>query len=180
MNPTPPNAGSWTLLVPLAVIALVVLRNARARKLRMERLWFGPAMITLMAGMALAAQPPQSVAAIAIDTAALVVGCALGWWRGRASSFTVDPGTHVVTSRVSPFGMLLILGIFGLRYLMRFFAQDEASVLHVTAGDLADAFLVLAVGMVAVQRLEWFIRARRMIAETRAKHGPPASADRAA
>jgi hypothetical protein len=106
---------------------------------------------------------------VAIDVGALALGCALGWWRGRASRFTIDPETHVVTSRVSPAGMLLILGIFGLRYLMRAFMRDEATVLHVTPTDLADAFLVLALGVVGVQRAEWFIRARRLIAEAKAR-----------
>jgi membrane protein CcdC involved in cytochrome C biogenesis len=169
MNPTPPSvSGGWTLLLPMLIIGLVVLRNARARTVRMERLWIGPAMIAVMAGLSLAAQRPQTSAAIAIDIAALLVGCALGWWRGRASRFTVDPATHVVTSRMSPAGMLLILGIFALRYVVRMFASDEASVLHVNAGDLLGALLVLAVGMVAAQRIEWFIRARRMIAEAKA------------
>jgi hypothetical protein len=34
--------------------------------------------------------------------------------------------------------------------------------------DIADAFLVLAVGVVCAQRIEWFVRGRRMIAEAKA------------
>jgi hypothetical protein len=76
-------------------------------------------------------------------------------------------GTHVITSKVSPFGMLLILGIFALRYLVRMAAPSEASVLHVTALDLTDSFLLMAVGLVSAQRIEWLIRARRMLAEAK-------------
>lgn len=168
MHQTPPNLGAWTYLIPVLILGMVILRNARARTLRMERLWIGPALITLMAGLAIAAQPPRTAAAIGLDVAALVLGAGVGWWRGRASRFTVDPETHLVTSRVSPAGMLLILAIVGLRYGLRSFAATEATVLHVGANDVADAFLVLAVGMVFVQRVEWFIRARRMIAEAKA------------
>jgi len=64
--------------------------------------------------------------------------------------------------------MLLILGIFALRYLLRSFLGGEASVLHVTAADLTDAFMVLAVGVVCSQRVEWFLRARQMIAQAKA------------
>jgi hypothetical protein len=73
----------------------------------------------------------------------------------------------VITSKVSPLGMLLILAIFGVRYLVRMVAPSEASVLHVTALDITDSFLLMAVGLVAAQRIEWLIRARRMLAEAR-------------
>jgi hypothetical protein len=168
MNGYPAPSGGWTLLIPLLLIGMVVLRNARARTLRMERLWIGPALVLLMAALALFAQPPRTTPAIAIDVAALAIGVPLGWWRGRASRFTVDPETHVVTSRVSPFGMLLILAIFALRYGARALLGPNATALHVSAVDIADAFLVLAVGVVCAQRIEWFVRGRRMIAEAKA------------
>ncbi len=168
MDPTPPQpGGAWTGLVPLLIIAVVILRNARARRVRMERLWIGPVLLAVVAGLSLWPQPPSGVTAICIDIAALVIGAGLGWWRGRASRFTIDPATHEVTSRVSPAGMLLILGIFGLRYLMRAFMSDEATFLHVRPSDLTGAFLVLAVGVVGAQRVEWFIRARQMIAASK-------------
>jgi hypothetical protein len=157
-----------TYLIPIAVIGLVILRNARARTLRMERLWIGPLLIVLLAGAGIAAAPPRTEAAIVVDIVALAFGAVLGWWRGRASRFTVDPETHVVTSRVSPWGMVLILAIFALRYGLRSFLGGGATVLHLAAADLADAFLLLALGVVCAQRIEWFIRARRMIAEARA------------
>jgi membrane protein CcdC involved in cytochrome C biogenesis len=168
MHGQPADAGAWTFLAPLLILAVVLLRNARARTLRMERLWIGPAIIGLMAVMTIAAAPPRTPNAVEIDLAALVIGAGLGWWRGRASRFTLDPQTHVVTSRVSPAGMLLILGIVGLRYALRYFLGDQATALHVTAVDLADAFLLLAVGVISAQRIEWFLRARRMIAEAKA------------
>lgn len=164
----PNGAETWSLLIPLVVVALVILRNARARKLKVERLWITPLIVMLMTIAAFAANPPPGPLGVALDVAAVGLGALLGWWRGRASRFTVDPETHVVTSRVSPVGMLLILGIFGLRYLMRMVLGDSASALHLTAAELTDSFLLLAVGVVSAQRLEWWIRARRMIAEAKA------------
>jgi hypothetical protein len=104
---------------------------------------------------------------VTIDLAAVGLGAFLGWWRGRASRFTVDPDTHVVTSKVSPAGMLLILGIFALRYLLRGVMDGQGSALHLSAAEATDSFLLLAVGLVSAQRLEWWIRARRMIAEAK-------------
>lgn len=64
--------------------------------------------------------------------------------------------------------MLLILGIFALRYILRSVLGSEASVLHLTAAEITDSFLLLAVGVVTTQRLEWWIRARRMISDAKA------------
>lgn len=164
----PPGSGYWTYLVPLIVVAFVILRNARARKLSVERLWISPAIIMLMAILAFSRNPPPGPVGLALDVAAVAVGGLLGWWRGRASAFTVDPQSHVVTSKVSPLGMLLILAIFGLRYVLRGAVVGESSLLHLTAAEATDSFLLLAVGVVSAQRLEWWIRARRMIDAARA------------
>ena len=167
MNGVSAGAPAWVNLVPLLMIGLVVLRNARARTLRIERLWISPLILGALAAMTFYAYPPSGPPAYLLDAGFLVVGGFLGWWRARASHFTIDPETHVITSRVSPLGMMLILGIFALRYLVRLAAPGEASLLHVTALDLTDAFLLLAVGLVSAQRIEWLIRARRMIAEAK-------------
>jgi hypothetical protein len=164
----PNGAESWSLLIPLVVIALVILRNARARKVKVERLWISPLIVMAMTIAAFASNPPPGPLGVALDILAVGMGALLGWWRGRASRFTVDPETHEVTSRVSPAGMLLILGIFALRYVLRMvLGGDSASALHLTAAEITDSFLLLAVGVVSAQRLEWWIRARRMIAEAK-------------
>lgn len=164
----PPGAGYWTYVVPLMVIGIVILRNARARKLRIERLWISPAIIMVMAILAFSQNPPPGLIGLLLDVVAVALGGLLGWWRGRASTFTIDPQTHVVTSKVSPLGMMLILRIFAVRYLLRGAVSGESSFLHLSAAEATDSFLLLAVGVVSAQRLEWWIRARRMIAAARA------------
>lgn len=167
----PHGAEAWSLLIPLIVIAIVILRNARARTIKVERLWISPLIVMAMTIAAFSANPPPGLVGVVLDIAAVGVGALLGWWRGRASRFTVDPETHVVTSRVSPAGMLLILGIFALRYILRGALGGGASTLHLSAAELTDSFLLLAVGVVSAQRLEWWIRARKMIAEAKASAG---------
>lgn len=164
----PAGAGYWTYLVPIIIVGIAILRNARERKLRIERLWISPVIVMAMAILAFSQNPPPSPIGLAMDIAAIGIGALLGWWRGRASRFTIDPQTHMVTSKVSPMGMLLILGIFALRYVLKGAVSGEASVLHLTAAEATDSFLLLAVGVVSAQRLEWWIRARRMIAAARA------------
>jgi len=167
MHQVPPGAPAWTNLIPLLLIGYVILRNARARTLRIERLWIAPTVLLVMTAATFAQSGPPGPLGVAIDVVALAVGAFLGWWRARASTFTVDPTTHMITSRVSMWGMLLILGIFGLRYILRTVLSGEASVLHVSAAEITDSFLLLAVGVVSAQRIEWLIRARRLLATAR-------------
>lgn len=162
--------GPWVYLVPLIAIGLVILRNSRARRLRVETLWIMPVVIVALIGLALAQEGMPTPTFLAIDAAALVVGAALGWWRARLIHITVNPDTHELTSRASPLGMLLILGIFALRYGLRFYATENAASLHVPVNAIADAALVITVGLVCAQRLEIALRATRLLNEARAAH----------
>lgn len=168
MERLPQGAALWVNLVPLLLIAIVIFRNARPRKLRIERMWISPAIVLSLTAWVFSNSPAPSPIGLAVDVFALGVGALLGWWRARASRFTIDPETHVITSRVSPWGLMLILGIFSVRYVLRGVLAGEASMLHVSAIEITDSFLLLAMGLVSAQRVEWLIRARRMLAEARA------------
>jgi len=169
----PPNAPYWTYVVPLVAIGLVILRNSRARRLRIETLWIMPVVILVLVGLSFTSQGLPSPMMLALDIAALVVGAALGWWRARFTHISVDPATHQLTSRASPIGMLVILGIFALRYAVRLYTPEGASTLGVPAIAIADALLIITVGLVCAQRLELALRATRLLAAARA--GGPSS-----
>ena len=160
--------GYLPYLIPLVVIALVILRNSRARRLRIETLWIAPVMILALVGLSMSQEGTPSPAMIAIDLVALAAGAALGWWRARFTHISVDPQTHQLTSRASPFGMLVILAVFAIRYGVRLYAEQNAATLHVPVNAIADAALVISVGLVCAQRLEIFTRASRLLAEARA------------
>ena len=174
MPTPPPTAPTWAYLIPLAMIALVVLRSARARRLRIESLWITPVIILALVGLTLSREGMPTPLMLAIDIAAVVVGAALGWWRARFTHITVDPATHDLTSRASPIGMLIILGIFAVRYGVKMYAAQNANALGVSAGAVADAALVISVGLVCAQRLEIALRATRVLNQARA--GGPTSA----
>jgi hypothetical protein len=162
MHQAPPNMGMWTYLIPLIVAAMVILRNSRARRLRVETLWIAPLMILLLVGLSLSQEGMPTPGRMAIDLAALGVGACLGWWRARFTNITVNPETHELTSQASPIGMLVVLGIFAVRYGVRLFAGGNAG-----ANIVADASLVMSVGLVCAQRLEIALRASRLLAEAR-------------
>ena len=167
MQHAPPNLGLWTYLIPLIVVAMVILRNSRARRLRVETLWIAPVMILALVALSLSQEGTPTPATLAIDLAALAVGGLLGWWRARFTQITVDPETHQLTSQASPIGMLVILGVFAVRYGVRVYASQNGGMLHMPVNAVADAALVISVGLVCAQRLEIALRASRLLAQAR-------------
>lgn len=165
----PPGAsgGAWTYLVPLIVLGLILLRGLRTRTLRVERMWIMPALILLAFGMMLSQLPPPRPIMIAFGLLALALGVAAGWWRGRTTTITVDPRTHALTSKVSPLGVLLLTGLFAVRYGLRDFAGAHAASMHINPTEISEAFLLFAVGLVCAQRLEMWLRASRILATAR-------------
>jgi hypothetical protein len=160
-------SGPWVYLVPLIAVAMIVLRNARVRKLKVERLWIAPLAFLVLTVLTFSAQKPPGPGLIAADAVALALGAVAGWWRGRLTHITVDPATHELTSKTSPVGMLLILALFAARYGVRALGPETAGALHVPVLAVTDALMLLAVGLVCAQRLEIALRATRLVREAR-------------
>jgi len=172
MPPTSPNAPAWANLIPLVVLALVILRNARARRLRIEAMWIAPTIIVALVAFDLYAQGQHTPTAIAVDVAGAALGALVGWWRARFTHITVDPATHELTSRASPLGMLILLLVFGLRFGLRAYVAQSGATLGAWATLLPDALLAMSVGLVFAGRLEIFLRASRLLNEARAGGSP--------
>jgi hypothetical protein len=169
-----PAAGQhgWAqTLLPLAIAAVVLLfrarRMARSRPLRLERLWIVPALYLLVVAALFVAQPPsaQGWGAAALG---LLVGTTLGWQRGKAMLIAVDPDTHALTQRSSPMAFVLLAALIGLRQ----FARLEGSSLGFDLALVTDGLAALALGLLSSQRLEMFLRGRRLLAEARISRPP--------
>ena len=179
MNPQAANASPWATLIPIVIaMGVVILRNSRARRLRIEAMWIAPVIIVAMIGLALYAETMRGGYAltpisIGLDVAALVVGAFLGWWRARFTNITIDPDTHELTSRASPVGMVVILVILVIRTAVRTYTAQHAGALGQWGPPIADALLVMSVGLVCAQRLEIFTRASRLLAEHRSSSSGP-------
>ena len=173
-----PGASLASYLVPLGVAAvIIILRNSRPRRLKIERLWTLPAIYVLLVGAALVeAPPPITPLSVAILVGAVVIGAAIGWQRGRLTQVHIHPETHDLTSRASPIGLLFIFAILVVRYAARDLLSGNAETLHLPIVAITDGFLLLAIAMLSVQRLEVWQRATRMLAEAKAAGpGPPPS-----
>ena len=153
----------------MAAVFFIGLRFFRARKpkpLRLEWLWLTPAILLLLAATLLWQMPPRGWEWGGL-LAAFAIGGAIGWQRGRMMTITVDPETHALNQQASPAAMIFLVVLIGVRYALREGLNAEAGALHLSAAFITDVFVIFAVGLVAVTRLEMFIRARRMLDEAR-------------
>jgi hypothetical protein len=164
----PPGASPLSYLIPLAIVVVViVLRNSRPRRLRIETLWLTPAIYLVLLASALAASPPPlTPASIGLLVLGFVLGAGLGWQRGRFTNIHIHPETRDLTSRASPIGLVFIFAIVALRYMLRGMLTEPVAGVPVFA--LGEALLVMAVALLSTQRVEIWLRARRMLAEAKA------------
>jgi hypothetical protein len=162
-------------LVPLGVVVLlVVLRNSRARRLRIERLWVLPAVYIVLLAMSLSAAPPEiTPLSIGLLTGGFAIGSAIGWQRARFTQIHIHPETHELSSRASPIGLIFIFAVLALRLVARDFLAGHAGSMHLPIVAIGDAFLAMAIGILATQRIELWIRASRMLADARAAASVP-------
>lgn len=156
-----------TAVIVLVVLAIRLRGMSRVRRLRLETLWIVPAIYLAFAAFMFAEFPPTGLAWL-YCAVALVAGAAIGWQRGKLMHIHVDPETHILNQKASPaafaFIIVLILVRFGARGMMA--AGGEYGV-HVNTMMITDALIALALGLFAVQRLEMYLRAKRLLEEAR-------------
>jgi hypothetical protein len=155
--------GYLPYLIAVLVLALVVRRSLRGRRLKVDRLWVIPVLLIGAAALSLGQSPPTDPAVIATLALALLAGVAIGWQRGRLTRISLDAETGVLTSQASPAAVILIVAIFALRYGLRVWLVEHPQ--HgVQATAAADALLLFSVGMLSVARIEMWIRCKRLMA----------------
>ena len=157
-------------LIGVAIAAVIILlRNRAPRPLNVKWMWVAPLIVMVGVGFGLwgmgqipgAAHTPFGVASWAILVFGTVLGAAAGWWRGSTVTIEKDPdGT--LKAQASPLGLILIMGLILTRSMLRPVLEQHAAGWHMNALAIQDAFLLFAAAMVIVQRIEMFIRARRI------------------
>jgi hypothetical protein len=160
----------WTsLAITAAIICLVLflrLRNMRrTRRLRLETLWIIPAIIAAVAATVFATEPPHGLVWLYCGLA-LMAGAGLGWQRGKLMTINVNPQTHELNQSASPAAIIFLVLLIVIR------AGSRAVALEMGGGPKAiaiatDVLLVFALGLLAAQRIEMFIRARGLLAQVR-------------
>jgi hypothetical protein len=157
------------LIVLCVMIPLVLLRNRAPRVLHPNRLWIVPAIVVPLIGLGLwgsqfepgASHTPFGVLGWSLLAVGLLLGAAFGWQRGRMTTIERAPN-GVLKAQASPLAVLLIIAVFVLRSALRPWTEAHAADWHVSPLAIGDAFLMFAVGMILAQRLELYLRAKRI------------------
>lgn len=165
-----PAQQSWvgvaiTVAIVVVVLALRMRRMGQMRPLKLETLWVVPALYLVVAALMYWQLPPRGWVAIA-SIAALLIGAAVGWQRGKMMHIHVDPETHALNQKASPAAMLFLVALIVVRMLARGIIGAEGAV---SPAMLTDPLIAFALGMFTVQRVEMYLRARRLLEEARGR-----------
>ena len=161
-QPNPLITYAITAIVIAVVMAIRWKRMSRVRPLKLERLWVFPAIYAVIVVVMFSQFPPQGWG-WAFCAVALVLGAGLGWQRGKLMRIALDPATHTLNQTSSPAAVLFILVLVAFRSGARAALTDE-NMLHLNAMAVTDMLMALALGLFAAQRLEMYLRGRRMLA----------------
>jgi membrane protein CcdC involved in cytochrome C biogenesis len=164
------EAQGWISYAVTAVIIGIVFavrwrRMSVAKPLKLERLWVFPALYAAVALYMFTMYPPQGLAWL-FCALALVMGAALGWQRGKLMRITIDPDTHALNTTSSPAAVLFIVAIIALRTGARAVIGDGHT-LNLDAFAITDMLIALALGLFTTQRIEMYLRAKRMLETAR-------------
>lgn len=158
-------------LIGVAVLIVVMgfrfMRANTARPLKLEFMWIMPAYLIAISAFLLWQMPPHGMEWLWLAIAC-GLGGALGWQRGRMMAITIDPETHTLSQTTSRAALFFLLALVAVRFGLRSVLTGEASALHLSLAFVTDVFVIFAVGLLGVTRLEMFLRARRLLAEARA------------
>lgn len=152
------------VVIFLVVIGLRLRSMAKPQPLRSTRLWIVPAILVLIGVLTFVTNPP-SAAGLGICAAALAVGCAIGWHRGKLIKVWRDDATGQMMQQASPAAMILLLAIIAVRYVLKaYFGANPGSGAHMDPRALlvTDALLAFAIGLIAMTRLELALRTRSL------------------
>ncbi|MCJ2177938.1 CcdC protein domain-containing protein [Novosphingobium album (ex Hu et al. 2023)] len=165
--------GHWLAYLPFAIFALVMLWRFRslnrARPLRVATLWIFPVVVLGLVSFALYGMHPTAKGWL-LFVGGTGVGAMLGWQRARMMRLHIEgEGAEArVMMRQSVAALVMILAIFVLRrFLLSGVSPAPGSR---TGGDallVTDAMLGFAVGVICVQRVVLWLRARRLVVQHR-------------
>jgi hypothetical protein len=153
-----------TIGIVIVVMALRMRNMGRMRPLKLETLWVVPVLYFAVAAMMFWQLPPTGWVMVASGIA-LVIGAAVGWQRGKMMYIHVDPESHALNQKASPAAMLFLVALILVRMLGKGMLGAEG----VSPAMLTDPLIAFALGMFSLQRVERYLRARRLLDEARGR-----------
>jgi len=156
-------------IIPVLVLVLVgwrMVRNMRGRPIKPDRLWIRPAILSVFLLLAFLHPPAITALSLGLFGAAAVLGLGLGYVLASHQTLSIDQASGTITSKMSAVGMVLFLGLFAARFLLRMATQGgDQSFAHPSGPVLmyTDAGLIFVVGLVAAQAWETWRRAKPLL-----------------
>jgi membrane protein CcdC involved in cytochrome C biogenesis len=152
-----------TIGIIVVVLAIRMRRMGKMRPLNLGSLWVVPAIYLVVAALMFVQLPPTGWVAIASGIG-LLIGTAVGWQRGKMMHIEVDPQTHALNQKASPAAMFFLVALIVVRMGARGIIGEEGGV---SPAMLTDPLIAFALGMFALQRVEMYLRAKRLLEEAR-------------
>jgi hypothetical protein len=154
-----------TIGIVVIVMALRFRSMGKMRPLKLGSLWVVPTMYVVVAALMFIGLPPTGWVAIA-SAVGLLIGAAVGWQRGKMMHIHVDPETHALNQKASPAAMFFLIALIVVRAGARTVLGQTGGV---SPAMLTDPLIMFAVGMFSVQRVEMYLRAKRLLEEVRGR-----------
>lgn len=154
------------VVMVIAVIAPRWRRMMRPQRLRVASLWIGPVLVVAGIATLMAMRPVPNGGHIAGLAGIALAGGAVGWMRARLSKVEFDSTSGTVTLRGTPYGVLLLVGLFVLRSGFRIAAAQHPE-WGIDISHTTDFLAFFAFGLVAGYAVELSLaagRARRQAA----------------
>ena len=155
--------------ITIGIIAVVMALRLRSmgqmRPLKLGNLFIVPILYLVVAAIMFVQLPPTGWVAIACALA-LAIGAAVGWQRGKMMHIHVDPETYALNQKASPAAMFFLIGLIVVRMAARGMLGQNSGV---SPAMLTDPLIAFALGMFTVQRIEMYLRAKRLLEEARGR-----------
>ena len=103
-------------LPPLLALFFIIRRGLRPQRVKVNRLWLFPAILTVLAVTSLGHSGFPPLVAILVYVVAFAAGGALGWTGTQHVELTLDDATGTIMSKPTPMGTAVTAGVFLLRF----------------------------------------------------------------
>ncbi len=156
------QAGWQQYAVMLVVFGIVIAIRGRSlmrvRPLKPEQLWIVPSIYLVIVALIFSRTPPTATGWL-VCAAALLVGAAAGWQRGKTMRIHVDPASGKLMQR----GSVWAVAVIAVLVAVKMAAQTEGPAMHFDVNMVVDGLAAFSLGLFAAQRLEMYLRAKKLV-----------------
>jgi hypothetical protein len=148
------NQNTITLGIYIIIVAFIVLRMLRERRIRVgPTMWISPLLLLVIVAFPLEADKLTSPADIVEFVIAALVGAGIGWWQSTHSAIRADKAAGFLYVKSSPWGVLIFAAAFLARAAVRIIATDFTS--QSAALFWSTLAIFFAIGILAGMRVHW-------------------------